>query len=503
MTNIRSLMVKGSLWISVGRIFTNASQALSTIVLARILAPADFGVVALATSMLAVLSAFTELSMSQALIRTSEPTAEHYNTAWTLGLARGLLLGAGFAVAGPFLASAYNEPRLDGIMYALAISAVIGGLSNPKLAMLTKGLQFHQTAILGIASSLASVLLSVGVAAFYKSYWALVVGILAGQVVNVVLSYVFLPYRPGVTWSRFRELWGFSVWVSLSQIVNTLNYRLDQLLVGLVLGRQELGYYTVGSRLATLPGQELVRPLTATLFPAFRMVADDKVRLRSAYARVQGLVTAIALPASLGFGLIADPAVRLLLGEKWIGAIPVVQLSAILFSTSTLGTLVVPLALACGETKTIFVRNLQMLVVRAPIMMIGLYQGGLMGMLYARMVAGVIGVAVDLVMIRGLIDLSVVGQLRANIRCFIASAVMAAVALGIQAVLPPATGALWSTVFLVFIIAASAASYVGASFILWLLTGRPAGPEKEVLDAGRSLLRRIGRRSRLSPTIAE
>jgi PST family polysaccharide transporter len=121
--NIRDRILRGSVWISGGRIVVNILSAVSTIVLARLLMPSDFGLVALATSMLAMLQAFTELSLSQALIAIGEPTREHYDTAWTLNLARGVLVGLGFCVAAPVLARLYSEPRLEAVMLALAISA--------------------------------------------------------------------------------------------------------------------------------------------------------------------------------------------------------------------------------------------------------------------------------------------------------------------------------------------------------------------------------------------
>ena len=136
MSTIRARVLRASIWITAARAATNLLSALSTIVLARLLVPADFGLVALATSMLVVLQAFTELSLSQALIHTRNPTPEHYNTAWSLGLVRGLLIGLGFALVAPFAASGYSEPRLQDVMFALAISVVAGGLQNPKLVML-------------------------------------------------------------------------------------------------------------------------------------------------------------------------------------------------------------------------------------------------------------------------------------------------------------------------------------------------------------------------------
>ena len=148
-----------------------------------------------------------------------------------------------------------------------------------------------------------NVCVSIGTAIVLRSYWALIAGFLAGQIVSVVLSYTLFPFRPSLSVKHFRELWQFSVWVSISQIIDTLNYRFDHLLVGTLLGRTALGLYTVSSRLAVIPGQELVRPLTSTLFPAFSLARADPEALKRAYQRAQAAATAVALPASVGVRL--------------------------------------------------------------------------------------------------------------------------------------------------------------------------------------------------------
>jgi O-antigen/teichoic acid export membrane protein len=493
-SDIKARVIRGSIWISIARGTTNLLSALSTIVLAQLLLPTDFGLVALAVSMLVVLDAFTELSLSQALIHTRDPTPGHYNTAWSLGLARGLLIGLGFAAAAPLIASAYGEPRLKEVMFALAISAVTGGLQNPKLVMFQKQLRFHQQAILGIASTLMNVIVSIVIAVIFRSYWALIAGLLAGQITNVILSYTMFPFRPSLSWKHFGELWRFSVWVSLGQIINTLNYRFDHLLVGTFLGRADLGLYHVGSRLAVLPGREIVRPLTGTLFPAFSLAADDPERLRRAYQRVQGLVTAIALPASIGFGLIADPLVRLALGEKWLGAIPVVQLVAAIYSIDTFGSLVVPLGMAKGETRQLFVRTLQKLAIRVPIIVAGLALGGFAGLLYGRMIAGAAGVVVDMATIDRLAGISLMEQFRSNMRAILSTIgmVLSVILLRISVTFPANSEGLLVGLFATIILAVFV--YVATSWLLWRLAGRPKGPETEVIDAGAKALRAFRRK---------
>jgi len=499
--NIRGQILRGSVWISGARVVANALSALSTIVLARLLLPSDFGLVGLATSMLAVLQAFTELSLSQALIHTKDPTRDHYNTAWTLNVIRGSLIGIGFAAAAPLLAHLYAEPRLEAVVVALGISAALGGLQNPKLIMLQKNLKFHQDAILGIAAALVNVCVSIGTAFVLRSYWALIAGLLAGQAVSTVLSYIIFPFRPALRVKHFRELWQFSVWVSISQIVNTLNYRFDQLLVGTFLGRAELGLYTVGGRLAVVPGQELVRPLTSTLFPAFSIAGGDKERLRRAYQRVQAVVTAVALPTSVGFGLIADPFVRIALGPKWLEVIPIIQLLAFIFSLDTLGSLVFPLAMAKGETKSLFLRNSLKLAVRVPLIVVGMAAGGLTGLLVGRAIAGFIGVAVDMTMVTRLTDLTIATQLRANIRSFVATGAMIVACMCLNHFVAGGHFAAGGTVNLVVQLAGTIAlgvvTYLAVTLACWQLAGRPEGPESEALDIGRGVVRRLAGWKRL------
>ena len=273
-------------------------------------------------------------------------------------------------------------------MFALGVSAALGGIQNPKLIMLQKDLKFHQDAILGIAAALVNVCVSIGTALVLRSYWAPIAGLLAGQAVSIVLSYIIFPFRPALRVKHFRELWQFSAWVSISQIVNTLNYRFDHLLVGTLLGRAELGLYTVGGRLAVVPGQELVRPLTSTLFPAFSLAGADTERLKRAYQRVQGVVTAACLADECRIRPNRRP-VRAARARPVMApghpdhSAPGLHLFAGYARQSRL-----PLAMAKGETRSLFLRNCLKLGVRVPLILIGMPAGGLIGLLIGRAIAG-------------------------------------------------------------------------------------------------------------------
>ena len=328
MDNIKSRLAKGTFWITVSSAVTNLLGLVSTIVLARLLMPADFGLVAIATTMLYVMAAVTDLSLSNALVQHSNPTEEHFHTAWSLNMARAIVISALFVAAAYPAALIYDEPRLIGIMVALGLTTALHGASNPKLVVFERGLDFRQSLYLAVGSKVAGFVTAMAVAIVYRSYWALVAGYIVSQVSIVALSYMLKPYRPRVMWKHARELWSFSIWLTFSEIVNTLNWRFDQLLIGWILGRTSLGYYTVGANLASLPTREAISPLTRTLFPAFSALQHDKARLRSAYGSAQALISAIALPVAFGWALVADPMVRLTMGEKWLPAVIMVQFIA-------------------------------------------------------------------------------------------------------------------------------------------------------------------------------
>ena len=221
----------------------------STILLARLLVPADFGLVALATSILAIVNAMTALPVSEALIQHRQPTTDHFHTAWSIGVARAVLIALVMAAGAKPAALIYSEPRLEPVMYAFALSVALGGFGNPRRIMLNRDLVFWQDALLSVGQKLAMILVSLFIAWEYRSYWALVLGVLAGQVAYLFLSYTALPFLPRLTFRHTRDLLSFSIWLSLGQIVNTINWRFDQLLIGglwsrrprLLFSRRQLG----------------------------------------------------------------------------------------------------------------------------------------------------------------------------------------------------------------------------------------------------------------------
>ncbi|MBA5805898.1 lipopolysaccharide biosynthesis protein [Rhizobium changzhiense] len=480
MKSVTDRLIKGSIWLSFSRAIVNGLSALSTFVLAWYLAPSDFGLVAIATTIQVILSSVTDLSLGQALIRHQAPSEVHFSAVWTLGVTRSAILGLVFAAGAYPIAEFYDEPRLTGVMFALSFSLFMSGLANPRRVMLQRDLIFWQEFVLNVSQKLVGFVVTVAIAAFYQSYWALVLGTLAYQVTNIIVSYTVLPFRPRITFQHARELFSFSLWLTAGQIVNTLNWRIEYLLIGKMLGATELGHYTVGNTLSTMPTREATAPLNQTIYPGFSSVRNDPVRLVAAYQRAQALLAAVALPAGIGMAVVADPLMRLALGEKWLPAIFIVQSLASVFALQTLGSLVQALGMAKGKTKLLFIRDSQMLVTRVPIIIVGLLLAGLPGVVYARVLTGLISTVVNMLLVKRLIGLPFFQQLAANFRALASVALMAAGVWGMSHVLDTPTGKLALALHLAILVVTGAIIYIGSSFALWVSMKKPNGPETEV-----------------------
>lgn len=474
---MRKQLAVGSIWTAGVRAGISLMGLANTVILARLLTPEDFGLVAVASVIFAIISAFTGLSLAAALIQHKDPQREHYDTAWTLEIMRGVFVGALLCGIGVFFAI-YGDPRIELIMYAFGATAIIGALKNPRIIDFQRRLSFKQELLIQLAEKFASIVAAVTIALIYQTFWAIVAGWLASHIISVVLSYLLIPYLPRISLRHWRSLFSFSSWVALGSGIRELNWRGDKLMVNAVLGPSVLGQYDVGGRLSALPVRESVAPLVHVLFPAFSKLQEESARLRNAYVRAQRILAMVAFPVGIGFALVAGPLVEFALGPGWATAGLVIQVLSTLFALQAIATPFAPMAMGLGRTKLIFIRDVINLVVRFPILIVGFLMGGLIGLLAARCVTTFFIIGQDLFLARRLTGASFVLQIFSSWRAAAASIAMVVVVLGLQ-ILGIATPTVLDIAVLVV---SGSISYVGVTVGLWWLAGKPEGPEREILE---------------------
>lgn len=476
-------VASGAIWLVGARLATRTLDLISLLIVARLLVPADFGLFALAATLLLVMNAVTDLSLANAILQMLEPPDAVYDTAFTLNAMRGLVVSAALAcAAGPF-ADLYGDPRLQPIVLALAVVPLLKGLASPRMAFLQRKLVFRPSFYLEAAGKLAAFAASIAVALVTQSYWALVAGMIAAPAISTLLSYRLAPYRPAFGLTDWKPIFAFSGWLTLSNGVNTLNWQADRFFIGGQLGAGILGQYTVGSELASLPTTAPVQPIMQALYAGFAKLSQDLARLRTAYLSSQCAVMALAMPIAITVSVFAHSIIRLAIGPDWAASAFVVQVLAPVFALQMLTAPAQSIAMVRGRTNAIFWRDLISLSVRLPLILLGLYLAGLEGVIWGRVVSGLFIIALNLMLISRLLDLSVLTQLTAPWRSYASGLVLAAflVAAGSYLDLLNASDP-WVLPQLCGVAAAGLALYGIVHMGLWSITQPAASAERKLLD---------------------
>ncbi len=487
---IAGKLIGGAFWLSAARMVVNGLSAGSMIVLAWFLMPADFGLVAIASTIAIISVAVLDLSLNQMLIRHEGPTEEHYDTAWTLNVLRGLILAIGLAAIAHPAAVFYGDLRLVDLVWALAAGQLVQSASNPRRSILPRNLVFWHEVTLSLAEKFVNVIAAVGFAIVYQSYWAIAVGTIAGNVTFFLLSYIVYPKIPRPRFVHAREFFSFGVWTTGIRITEVLSFRFEFLLIGRVLSPAMVGFYSMGANLAAMPSRELSLPLMKAVFPGLSRIKKNPERLTRGYETTQSGVMLIALPLGFGAGLLAQPVIPLLLGERWLPIIPILQILGPAIALNSLATMVQPLGMSLNRNKRLFVRNLQMLVVRVAVIGTGLWLGGLYGVVWGRALCGVIGTFANMLLVREFIGLTIRRQFMTNLRPIVGVVIMSGAVLGVQAVFPGDQSLLSQLGLISVTIGCGALVYPLIVFGLWRLAGKPDTAERTLLGFGKKLLRR-------------
>jgi PST family polysaccharide transporter len=455
----------------------------SVVVLARILSPDDFGLVAIAASVVTIIEGLSALDVTKALIRHRDEDRGLYDTAWTLSVIRGLLAALIMVV----ISRIVDDQRIEAILVVLALSPILTGLANPRFVMFERDLVYSRLAILTIAARVIAFAVTVSIAVLTRSYWALVVGMLAGALASLALGYLLRPYLPRPTLARFRDILGFSGWLSLTSVVTTLAMETDKIIVGRLLGIAEAGFYFMTQRIGVLPTRELVSPLQRILFPSFSELTADRARLRRAALESINVIGSLSLPAGFGFALVAADFVPLVLGDQWGAIVPLLVILVPYLGLRATLSMALPCVMALGRTRLLFGVSFAYAIVHLPLFIGCTAAFGLSGAIWSIVGAGVLYTSLNAWMLHRTVGLTpgeLIVQLR---RPLTAALAMVGAILALRAVLPPAvlgTGPSWSSLIGTTVV--GAVVFVAALTALWRLEDRPPGLERRLLH----LLRR-------------
>ena len=453
----------------------------STLVLVRLLAPADFGLIALASGFMQSVDGLMSLGTEEAVIREAAPDRAVYDTAFTLTALRGLIASVLVAVAAFPAAEFFGDPRLGPVLLVVALLPLLDGLSNIGAVDFRRNMTFHKEFALMVLPKLGGILVAILAAFLLRSYVAMLCGMLVNRSLRMAMTYVMHPFRPRFSLIAWRALVEYSVWTWLLSLATLLRDRSDSLFLGRMAGTATLGFYSVGAEIAALPMTELIEPLGRASFSGFAAARHEGGAAGEIFLRLIGLSALLALPVGLGLSAVAAPLTRLALGPGWEQAVPVLQVLAVAGTMLVFGHLSQHLLSAhalLGRLVGIVLAGAALRVV----LLLALIPGfGATGAAIAAAIA--IGVEQGLMIATALrrFGIGFRGLLAQVWRPVLATGAMGVVLWGFGLGWAPGDG-------LVVGVVVGAGVFVVGLLGAWLLAGRPAGAEADLLGLVRPRL---------------
>ncbi|PSN18592.1 flippase [filamentous cyanobacterium CCP5] len=326
--SLKSKAAKGVFWSVVESWGRQLFSSATFFILARLLGPESFGLIALAGVYIAFLTIFTGGSLSAAVVQRKDIDPEHLDTAFWIGLGIGCVLTLISFVAAPFIAKSFDEPALSLVIRVLSLNFLIGPFSSVQMAIFKRKLDFRMISIRTLVATFASGLVGVGMALSGFGIWSLVGQQLTNSVCQFAVLWWVSDWRPGLRVSKrhFDELFAFSIHITGFSFVNFFSRRSDDLLIGYFLGPVALGYYNVAYKLLLTVIDLLSRVIEKVAMPTFSRLQREPERMRAAFYQVTQLTSLVSFPVFAAMGILSPELIRVIFGEQWESSIPVMQI---------------------------------------------------------------------------------------------------------------------------------------------------------------------------------
>ena len=340
-------VTKGALWVTVSAICGRGLGLISSIILARLLLPSDFGLLAIATAIVSTMQGLTTTGFGSALIQKQEKPEDFLNTAWTFELAKYFILFLILFFLAPLFALFFKEPAAIAVLRVISFSLIFQGLMNIGIIYFRKKLDFKRQFIFNIIPQVIYIMVVIPLAFILRNIWALVWANVVRGLTVCVVSYIMHPYRPRLDFNinNAKELFNFGKWILGSSIIVIIRNQGITMFVGKFLGIPTLGFYNRAGAFSTVLFQQLIVMIWQVGYPAYSQLQKITVRLKRACLLTLKLLTFFGFPMAGGLLILSWDFTHLFLTDKWISIVPVIQvlcLSAMIVFITTPAAIMFP-----------------------------------------------------------------------------------------------------------------------------------------------------------------
>ena len=484
-------MAMGGLVLVLLRLSVRVIGLVSTMILFRILVPEDFGLVALAGVAIGLVEVFAEFGFDLALIRKQATTRNDYDVTWSLTLLRGILVAAVVLALAQPAGNYLNDTRLTTLLYWMALAPLIDGLQNPGVVDFSKELTFGKEFKLKVSQKIVGFVVTISAALWLQNYWALVIGLLTSRMFGLLSSYAMHNFRPRFSLNGAREVFSFSIWVMFNNVILYAGNQTDKVLIKKYYDAHTVGIFRVAEEICSIV-MEFVWPVERALYAGYAKQAGNLGEMRKTLLKSVAFVAMLGLPLSIALLAVAEPAVSLMLGDKGMQAVPFVQVLCLHSALRSCIAGILPVFMSLGRPQINTQVVLSNVTVRLALLFLLFPVIGLMAAPWSLVGGTLIGCAIAIWHATRLLALRWCDLPLALWRTVLATGLMYGAGQWSTTMLKGSWVAQSSVATLLSQAMLAQAVFFLALFGMWRLSGRPDGPERQLVGL---LLNRLRHRS--------
>jgi len=364
-----TLALKGAFILTITKLSERLLGLVSTLILARLLLPEDFGIIAISLLVINFIEVITDTGGGLYIISKDEVDHQDINTFWTIDIILKLLVFLILLAITPIVSSYYDDVRLLTLLPVLALMIPIGAFTNPHLVILRRTQNYTPILKMDITKKVLSISATITVALIYQNYWALIAGHLTSNIVKLVYSYAVFDYRPKFTLCKFTEQWSFSKWMLAKGVLGYSRSQLDTFLVSSFYSPENLGGYHVSKYLSNMPGTDAISPALDPLLASYSRNKKDLDSFKHQVMLTLLVIMATAPPLATFMYFNSTAIVSLILGDKWITFSEVFGILSLLVIPLAIGRVAGQIVTSQGKVKVLFFYDLLSLIVMAGVLL--------------------------------------------------------------------------------------------------------------------------------------
>ena len=428
--NLKQKTLAGLIWQYAEKCGAQVVNFVVSIILARLLTPADYGLIGLITVFISVALVFARSGMGQALVQKKDANDEDFSTVFYYSLGVSLLIYAILFFAAPYIAAFYNEPQLVDVIRVLSVTVIIGAVYSVQQAKVQREMNFKKFFFATSVGTLVSAVVGVAVAYMGFGVWALVWQQISCQLINSIVLYFAVKWRPMLlfSFSKMKQLFGYSWKLLCSSLLDTVYNNIYSLIIGKFYSSSDLGYYNRGKQFPVLIIENVNGSINSVMFPVLSKIQDEKERFKATVRRSIKTSTYIIFPLMAGLAAVAEPMVKILLTDKWLPAVPFIQFCCFTYAFWPVHTANLQAIKALGRSDIYLKLEIIKKIVGVTILIITI-PFGLTTMMFGRCVATVSSSIINASPNKKLMDYSYMEQVKDMLPSVAISAIMCTVVL--------------------------------------------------------------------------